>query len=1160
MSRTVFRSAGEQVDGKPAPLPVGQLSYGQYVARQQQLGEPFAGQQASWPQEGAGSAQRLEWPTGHTRVAHPSELPTTAALRLPPELSVALKQLSGLSGQSVDVTVLAAVASWLSRYSESPELVLSAACRSGESAVLSGCVSQRVLLRLDLTGEPTFREMVERVRVGLQEAVLMEVDELEGVQVAVEVGEAMGGEVPSGWRLSESEEERGEAGCDLTVRVEEGAHGLVGGLAYNRAVIDAASLRRMVGHWQQLLEGIVADASRPLATMPLLTPQEYQQMVVEWNATTVAYPQGRCIHEWFEEQVQRTPEAVAVVLEEQEQELSYRELNERANQLAHHLQQRGVGPDVLVGLCMERSLEMVVGLLATVKAGGAYVPLDPDYPPDRLAFMLQDTQMPILLTQQHLCARLPQHDAHVICLDTDWNFLAHEPRENPASGAGPENLIYIIYTSGSTGRPKGVMMQHRAVCNQIFSMIENCQLDSNDRVLQKTSFSFDPSVIEFFTTLLSGARLIMIRPGGDQDSQYLVQTIIKHRVTMMQSIPLMYDMMLTEKDMGNCTSLRYVFCGGEPCPVSLPHRLFALLNVKMYNHYGPTETCITVLSWECQRGGEQQIVPIGHPIANMQSYVLDGHLQPVSIGMPGELYIGGIGLARGYLNRPQLTAERFIAHPFSDEPEARLYKTGDLVRYLSDGTHEFLGRVDQQVKIRGFRIEPGEIEAVLSQHPTVRQAVVVARAATSGDQRLIAYVVLQQAQAVTVEELRRHVMQHMPAYMLPAAFVLLEALPLMPNGKIDRRALPAPAPSERTSRTPYVAPTLPLHHQLVQIWEDLLGIHPIGITDDFFEVGGHSLLAMRLLDRIAQVCGKRVASSTLFAGATIQALTQVLLRETETDSATPLVAVQTGGSRRPFFFLHGQWNGGAFYSLALARLLGAEQPFYLLEPYHLQGLAVPPSFEAIAAAHVQALRQVQAEGPYLLGGWCNGGLMAYEMARQLHAAGQRVDLLVLMDPDPPAPWHWERRLISGLGQLGRVGPERQVAWFRTYRQWRLSFYYWRLQALKSWRSRPGEEARDQQRAGTLPAYEVPRDDWLSRYEWVAAGYLPASYAGQLTLFWTEQEPWRWARWRKVMAGQTPASQIGIHLIPGDHITSRTQYLSVLAEQLGMCLNKVQSHF
>ena len=643
---------------------------------------------------------------------------------------------------------------------------------------------------------------------------------------------------------------------------------------YDRRRFDHGTIERMLGHLKTLLESMAETLDRPLADLPVLTAAEKHQLLVQCNDTQADYPQDRCLHELFEAQVAHTPDAIALSFEGEH--LTYQAFNARANQLAHHLQKLGVGPETLVGVYMERSLEMVTALYAILKAGGAYVPLDPEYPPDRVAFMLQDAQVPVLLTQQRLAGSLPTHHATVLCLDSMWETLARESDSNPVSDVGPDNLAYVIYTSGSTGKPKGVMNTHRGICNRLLWMQDRYQLTASDRVLQKTPFSFDVSVWEFFWPLLVGARLIVARPGGHKDSAYLVGLIRDQEITTIHFVPSMLQLFLEERGLEACTSLRRVICSGEALPYDLQERFFERLEAELHNLYGPTEAAVDVSHWQCQPEGDpRRSVPIGRPVANTQLYILDPHGQPVPIGVAGELHIGGVQVARGYLNRPELTAETFIPDPFRKDPGARLYKTGDLARYRPDGNIEFLGRLDFQVKVRGFRIELGEIETVLSQHPTVREVVVLAREDTPGDRRLVAYVVPAAASEIPSGILRHYLHTKLPDYMVPAAFVQLEALPLLPNGKVDRRSLPAPQ-WDRQATEAYVPPSNDLEKTIAGIWQDLLPVDQVGLDDSFFELGGHSLLIVQAHRRLSKMTDRELSITDMFRYPTIRALSQYL--------------------------------------------------------------------------------------------------------------------------------------------------------------------------------------------------------------------------------------------------------------------------------------------
>ena len=655
---------------------------------------------------------------------------------------------------------------------------------------------------------------------------------------------------------------------------------------YNRDLFDESTIQRMAAHFENLLSAIADNPQQTVDELPLLSAAERHQLLVEWNNTESEYPTDQCIHQLFEQQVEKTPDAVAVVFEHQQ--LTYLELNQRANQLAHHLQSLGVEPEVLVGICVERSVEMVVGLLGILKAGGAYVPLDPNYPQERLSFMLKDAGVKLLLTQQKLLSTLPSHTAQVVCLDTDWEAIEQQSEENLNAGVNSDNLAYVIYTSGSTGQPKGVMIPHRGICNQLQWRQTTFKLTGQDKVLQTISFSFDPSVWQIFWPLCYGAQLILARPGGQQDPAYLVKVIAEQQITVIAAVPSILSVFLEEKGIENCQTLRHITCGGEALPVKLIEQFFAKLKLYnvLHNCYGPTEASIDATFWKCQYESNHLIAPIGRPIANTQTYILDSHLQPVPIGVPGELYIGGVGLGRGYLNRPELTQEKFIANPFyksrgAREQESRgeeclnierLYKTGDLARYLSNGDIEFLGRLDNQVKVRGFRIELGEIEAAIAQHPSVQQNIVIAREDNPGDKRLVAYIIPHPEQTPNTDELRAFLQEKLADYMVPSAFVFLETLPLTPNGKIDSRTLPAPSFSRPDLQQAFIAPRTPIEQQIADIWVSVLKLEKVGIDDNFFVLGGHSLLATQIMSRLHQTFGVDLPLRTLFEVPTVAKL------------------------------------------------------------------------------------------------------------------------------------------------------------------------------------------------------------------------------------------------------------------------------------------------
>lgn len=622
-------------------------------------------------------------------------------------------------------------------------------------------------------------------------------------------------------------------------------------LKYNTDLFEPATITRIAGHFQTLLEGIVADPDRPVGALPLLTPTEREQILSTWNATAVPFPRDRCLHDLLAEQVARTPDAVAAVFGDQQ--LAYRELDGRANQLARHLSALGVGPDRLVGVYLERSLEMLVALLGVLKAGGAYVPLDPGFPRERLAMMLEDAAAPVVITQAALVAGAPAHGGQTVLIDADWPTIAAYPSAVPALSVTPEHLAYVIFTSGSTGRPKGVQIPHRAVVNFLNAMRTRPGLGTADTLVAVTTLSFDIAVLELYLPLIVGARVVLASRETAANGDDLRDLLTTSRATVMQATPVTWRLLL---EAGWQPPLPFkVLCGGEPLPPDLAAALLAT-GVELWNMYGPTETTVwsTVYRIEQVDGP----VPIGRPIDNTQIYVLNDQHEPQPVGVLGELYIGGAGVARGYLQRPELTAERFVADPFSADPTARLYRTGDVARLKPDGTAEVLGRVDHQVKIRGFRIELGEIETVLVRHPAIAETVVVARPDHRGALRLVAYLVAAGDAPPPAGELRIHLRASLPDYMIPTAFMPLEALPRTPNGKVDRKALPAPESTRARSDDGYVAPSTPTEVAVAAVWREVLSVDRVSVYDNFFDLGGHSLVTMETLARLERQLGPRL--------------------------------------------------------------------------------------------------------------------------------------------------------------------------------------------------------------------------------------------------------------------------------------------------------------
>jgi amino acid adenylation domain-containing protein len=665
------------------------------------------------------------------------------------------------------------------------------------------------------------------------------------------------------------------ARCDVAVVVAVAEEAFRVRCQYDAELFAPTTIVCLLRHFQTLLEGITATPEQRLSALPLLTEAERQQLLGEWNQTQVPYPRDVCLHQLFEVQAEQTPEAVAVVFEAQE--VTYRELNARANQLARYLQKRGVGPETLVGICVERSVEMIIGVLGILKAGGIYVPLDPMYPRERLSFMLEDARVPLLVTQQRLLDRLPAQGVELVCLDTAWQSIAHESRENVTSSVTASNLAYVIYTSGSTGRPKGVCIPHRGVV-RLVKGTTYVNLTAEEVFLQLAPLSFDASTFEIWGCLLNGARLVIFPPYTPSLAE-LGQALQQYHITTLWLTAGLFHAMV-EGQLESLRQVRQLLAGGDVLSVS--HVKEALRQVgegRLINGYGPTESTTFACCYEMTEPNQPgPRVPVGRPIANTQVYVLDRSGQPVPVGVPGELHIGGDGLARDYLNHPQLTSEKFIPHPFSNEAGARLYKTGDLVRYRPDGNLEFLGRLDHQVKVHGFRIELGEVEAALDHHPAIRQSVVIAREDPSGDKRLIAYVVSTLGAAPPVGELRSFLKSKLPEYMMPSTFVMLDRLPLTPNGKVDRRALPTPEWDRPELAEGFAAPRTPVEEVMAGIWTKVLGLERVGIHDNFFELGGHSLSATQVISRVRAAFQVEVSLREFFARPTIAECAVLILQ------------------------------------------------------------------------------------------------------------------------------------------------------------------------------------------------------------------------------------------------------------------------------------------
>jgi amino acid adenylation domain-containing protein len=887
-------------EGKPSSLPGLSVQYADYaVAQRDWLQGPVLQRElAYWKTRFPTLPAPLQLPTDRPRPVLQTFSGARVRFTVPVNTTSQLRALALDEGATLFMTLLAAFQVLLARVTEREDIVVGspiAGRTRPETESLIGFFINTLALRTDLSGDPTFRELLGRVReVALAAYAHQElpfeklVEELQPerslshtplFQVMFVLQNLPRSERRLGeLTLRHLEADKGTAKFDIGLSLNEDAGKLQGVFSYNTDLFDQATIERLAAHYGVLLKAIASDPGPRLSALPILTDEE-SRLLVEWNSTTREYPRDRCIHQLFEEQAERTPEALAVRFGEQQ--LTYRELNHRSNLLAHHLRRCGVGPDVRVGLCLNRSLELVVAVLAVLKSGGAYVPLDPAHPGERLTYMLEDAKVTVLMTD--LSSSLPPLPSGVALLDLgDQAVATAAVGELPGNGVCPDNLAYVIYTSGSTGLPKGVAIPHRAVVNLSVAAAREYRIGNSDRVLQAASLTSDFSVEEIFPALISGAAVVVRPPGPIPSSTDLGRLLERHGISIMLMPTAfwhgwVHDIQRERLQLPG--SLRVVSIGGE----KVDPAAFALWRelgngaVRWFNTYGPTETTVEATLHE--PGAAARVpaagaeLPIGRPLPNTRVYVLDRHLQLVPIGVPGELYIAGDGVARGYLDRPGLTAERFIPNPFGPGVGTRLYRTGDQGRYRADGSLEFIGRADHQVKIRGYRVELGEVEAALSVHPGVHECAVLAREDTPGDRRLIAYVVPGD-DPVSTGELRNFLQVRLPDYMVPSAFVLLETMPLTPNGKIDRRVLPAPDESRPDLAAVFVGPRTPVEETIAAIWRQLLRVERVGVHDNFFELGGHSLLATQVIARIRAAFEMELELRVLFEAPTVASIAE----------------------------------------------------------------------------------------------------------------------------------------------------------------------------------------------------------------------------------------------------------------------------------------------
>ena len=1184
---------------RACPLPELPIQYADFAQWQQQWQHDEALQPhlEYWKQQLGGRLPVLDLPTDHPRPSMKTFQGARHYVALPNALHDSLKAVTHGEGLTLFMTLLASFQVLLYRYTGQDDFLVGSpiAGRNQPSVEgLIGCFLNTLVLRADVAGNPKFRDLLGRVREMVLTAYEHQdlplanlVEELQPerelsrnplFQIMFVFQNAQLPELP-GLSLSPVQFDKEAAKLDLTLSIEETPQGLSGWWEYNRSLFDATTIARIAGHFLTLLEAIAADPDQRVLDLPLLTEAERHQLLVTWNDTQAHYPRQVCMHQLFEAQVEQTPDAVAVVYEDTQ--LTYQELNRRANQLAHRLCGLGVGPDVPVGLCVERSLQIVIGLLGILKAGGAYVPLQPDAPRARLAFILEDANVPILLTQQHLIADLPTLDAQVVSMDEEAEVHPRESEHNPVSGVSGQNAAYVLYTSGSTGRPKGVLITHDQIRNYAQGIWETLQLEPGMTFAMVQPLTVDSSQTVIFPAFMGGGCLHVISQETALDPWALSDYFRDHPIDLLKIAPSHLATLQHAADAASLLPRRRLIIGGEASQHDWVTSLQTQTDCTIFNHYGPTETTVGILTYRfpsATAGHQTATVPVGRPLPNSQAYVLDRHGHPVPIGVPGELYLGGHGLARGYYNRAELTADRFIPNPFGQASSSgtRLYKTGDLARYLPDGNLEFLGRLDDQVKVRGFRIELGEIEMVLAGHPEIQETIVTTYQDPAGAAQLVAYIVASQADAVpTPQTLSSFLKEYLPEYMVPTAFVTLDALPLTPHGKIDRQALPEPDTSRSEPEQTFVAPRDALEYQIAKIWEQVLGIQPIGSQDNFFELGGHSLMAVRMLAQMEKVSGRKLPLVTLFQAPTVEHLADTLRQDTWVAPWNSLVPIQPAGSQPPFFCMHAAAGNVLFYS-DLPRYLGSDQPVYGLQARGLDGSEAPLTrVEDMAEHYIEEIRTIQPEGPYFLSGLSFGGIIAFEMAQQLTAQGQTVALLVLFDTHGPGypsisrfravrdrAAHLGRRIQNNLSRYRRIQSQEKGA-FALAKVRNVAARSQRRN--KHWLNR----IRETFERAVYQVYRVSRRPLppALRYLYVrevniqaVKAYQPKAYPGAIALFRASDQPPGCKPDPQLGWGKVALGGVKIYELPGSHSQNliREPRAQIVVEKLQGCLSETQS--
>ena len=1185
--------------GEAVTLPPLPLTYADYAAWQREslVGERLAELLEFWRKQFEGAPTRLDLPSDRARAVVPVAGGAFRTHTLPVNVVQQMSALARATGATNFMVLLSALYVQLARYTGEEEIVIGTPVAGRPHPQLEGIVgffANTLLLRGSVAGAPTFRALLARVRTQCLAAFDHQEIPLESLLMATGADGrplvslpqvVLSTEDPdrermrlAGTSATQFAASLGNAKFDLMLWAADRPDGLRVVADYRTSVFDDATVERMLRHFGVLLAAAVEAPDTPVTELPLLDETERAQLLTAWNDTAAGYPVNATIHGLIEEQVRQRPTAVAVECTRNgvTERLTYAELDARANRVAHTLRAAGVVTDARVALCLDRSVDTVIAILGVLKAGGAYLPIDPDYPDERIEFTLQDAGAVFLLTDAGRHARLTRLAPALRTLTVAEAVAAGESDVAPLVVVSPRDMAYVIYTSGSTGRPKGCMVEHRNVTRLLVN--DRSEFDFNERDVWTVfhSFAFDFSVWELFGALIFGGRAVVVPREVAQNSAEFLALLERTGTTVLNQVPSAFQPLMEESVTRNAAlSVRYVIFGGEALKPALLKRWRAYRpGARLINMFGITETTVHVTFKEI---GETEIESglsnIGRPIPTTTLYVLDRSLQPVPIGVAGELCVGGLGVARGYLNRPELSAERFVPDPYASEADALLYRSGDLGRQLPNGEIEYIGRRDTQVKLRGHRIELGEIEAALLKEHGVRQAVVLVREDALGDQRLVAYVVLGEGITATAAVFRDGLRLSLPEIMIPSAIEFLDRIPLTGNGKIDLRALPVPRTA--ASGKPYREPRHTIEHEIVQIWESLLSPgRPISVLDDFWEIGGHSLLAIKMLAQIERVRGQRVPLAWLFESSTVAALA-ARLESSFVDLREPvLVTLQAEGTGTPVAFVHGDWTGGGWYVRRLAPLVAPECPFVVLPTLGADGDEFPWTIESMAAHNIAALKQVQPRGPYRIVGFCMGGLVAFEMAQQLRTAGDTVASVVIIDTIPANVRIKPLRPLLSLLPSGTSNSSlnRRAAVISTLRRSDIALRRLRTMPLGdrlSWLA--ALVARRTRRllgvpVATLAGSDTVRgdaDDHARELEEVvslvqhraSSVYVPGEYPGTLEIIWAEGTPEKKRAGNPVERWRTSASRVALHAIPSEHMGLITNNIPMLAA----ALRKVLGH-